>query len=82
MTNAVKDKKPHTFEEALEMADDFTTTSGWSYKLLEDAGRHSCREDKFRRHQGRQDTQDNMERLLKLLRPKETGKSSNHGDTT
>ena len=82
MANAVKDKKPHIFEEALEMADDFTTTRGWSYKLLKDAGQHSSREDKHRRHQGRQDTQDNMETLPKLLRPKETGKSSNHGDTT
>ena len=82
MANAVKGKKPHTFEEALEMADNFATTRGWSYKLLEDAGRHSHQEDKFRRHQGRQDTQDNMETLPKLLRPKETGKSSNHGDTT
>ena len=37
MANIVKDKKPHTFEEALEMVDDFATTRGWSYKLLEDA---------------------------------------------
>ena len=64
------------------MVDNFTTTRSWSYKLLEDAGQHSHREDKLRRHQGRQDTQDNMETLPKLLRPKETGKSSNHGDTT
>ena len=63
------------------MADNFTTTRGRSYKLLEDAGRHCHREDKLRRHQGRQDTQDNMETLPMLLRLKETGKSSNHGDT-
>ena len=64
------------------MTDNFATSSGWSYNILEDAGRHSPQEDKLRRHQEKQDTQDNMETQPQLFRPKETGKSINHDSTT